>query len=131
MIELAFFPVQRTDTSTSRTWREKRDAEIERRGAASQEKTEEKRKKAREDLDAFYESYNRKQDKQREQVAKQAKEFTDNIENTAAGGTAWERIAKLADAKNVKSDSDGSRKRMREILLELAKDQNAPGATVA
>lgn len=54
-----------------------------------------------------------------------------NIENTAAGGTAWERIAKLADARNAKGDTDGSKKRMREMLLDLAKDEKAPGATVS
>ena len=115
----------------SRAWREKRDADISRREGISSEKTEEKRKKAREDLDSFYESYNRKADKQREKVAKEAEEFISNRENTAAGGTAWERIAKLADARNVKGDPDGSKKRMREMLLDLAKDAKAPGATVA
>lgn len=47
-----------------------------------------------------------------------------------AGGTSWERIAKLVDlsersARTVSVDKT----RFREMLLSLKSDPNAPGAT--
>lgn len=117
----------------SRIWREKRDADIARRDAVSTSKREETRQKAREDVDSFYENYNKKQERTRTQVAEQATKFIEKIDNTAAGGTAWERIAKLADLhKTGQKTADGSnsdRDRMRSLMMDLAKDANAPGAS--
>lgn len=53
-------------------------------------------------------------------------------EDTAVGGTSWERIAKLVDisGKGIKGDASGSGKeRFRQLLLDLRKDENAPGAS--
>ena len=52
-------------------------------------------------------------------------------EDTTAGGTSWERIAKLVDlsGKGQVGGGDGStKKRMREMLLNLKADKDAPGA---
>lgn len=54
-----------------------------------------------------------------------------NRENTTAGGTSWERIAKLVDlsGKGGKGGAGGSGKeKFREMLLDLRKDEKAPGA---
>lgn len=115
-----------------REWRERRDAEIARRAEISNEKKEATIKKAREDIDDFYVSYNNKTDKLRAQTRADAEQFLANREDTSAGGTSWERIAKLVDisGKGAKGGASGSGKeRFRELLLDLKKDQNAPGAS--
>jgi hypothetical protein len=53
-------------------------------------------------------------------------------EDTAAGGTSWERIAKLVDlsGKGARGGASGSEKaKFRELLMSLKKDEKAPGAT--
>ncbi|KAG2027133.1 hypothetical protein GB937_000871 [Aspergillus fischeri] len=120
------------DTDCKREWRERRDAEIARRAELSNEKKEATIKKAREDIDDFYVSYNNKTDKLRAQTRADAEQFLANREDTSAGGTSWERIAKLVDisGKGAKGGASGSGKeRFRELLLDLKKDQNAPGAS--
>lgn len=113
-------------------WREKRDAEIARRAEVSNEKKEATVKKAQEDVDDFYVSYNNKADKHRAQTKTEAEQFLANREDTSAGGTSWERIAKLVDVSGKGSVGGGSgsgKERFRELLVELRKDQEAPGAS--
>ncbi|KAJ5669380.1 Clathrin light chain [Penicillium macrosclerotiorum] len=115
-----------------REWREKRDSEISRRAEVSNEKKEATTKKAREDIDDFYVSYNNKSDKHRTQTRSEAEQFLANREDTSAGGTSWERIAKLVDVsgKGPTGGASGSGKeRFRELLIDLRKDQEAPGAS--
>lgn len=115
-----------------REWRERRDADVVRRAEISNEKKEATVKKAREDIDDFYVSYNNKADKLRSQTRTDAEQFLANREDTSAGGTSWERIAKLVDVsgKGSRGGASGSGKeRFREILLDLRKDQNAPGVS--
>jgi len=83
-------------------------------------------------IDDFYENYNTKKDKTITQTRKEAEEFLANREDTAAGGTSWDRIAKLVDisGKGTRGGAGGSGKeRFRELLVSLRKDENAPGAT--
>lgn len=115
-----------------REWRERRDADVVRRAEISNEKKEATIKKAREDIDDFYVSYNNKADKLRSQTRADAEQFLANREDTSAGGTSWERIAKLVDVsgRGSRGGASGSGKeRFREILLDLRKDQNAPGVS--
>ena len=119
------------DTEPVRQWREKRDQDIHRRDEASQRKKAETVSTSQKDIDSFYESYNRKVDKQKAQTAKDAEEFIAKREDTTAGGTSWERIAKLVDlsGKGQQGGGDGSsKKKMREMLLSLKGDKDAPGA---
>jgi len=125
-------PVHEEETEPIRAWREKRDAEITHRDEVSQRKKEETVQTAQKDIDSFYESYNRKVDKQKAQTAEEAEEFLAKREDTTAGGTSWERIAKLVDlsGKGQRGGGDGSsKKRMRELLLSLKADSSAPGAS--
>lgn len=118
-------------SSCSRQWREKRDTDTARRDEISAKKKAETIATARTDIDSFYENYNRKTDKQKAQTAKEAEEFLKNREDTTAGGTAWERIAKLTDlsGKGQVGGGEGStKKRMRDILLSLKGDKDAPGS---
>ena len=51
-------------------------------------------------------------------------------EDTTAGGTSWERIAKLVDlsGKGQVGGGEGStKKRMRDMLMSLKADKEAPG----
>ncbi|KAJ5466947.1 Clathrin light chain [Penicillium sp. IBT 31633x] len=115
-----------------REWREKRDAEIARRAEVSAEKKDATVKKAQEDIDDFYVSYNNKADKNRSHARTEAEEFLANREDTSAGGTSWERIAKLVDVsgKGSAGGASGSGKeRFRELLINLRKDQEAPGSS--
>lgn len=124
-------PSNEEDTEPIRQWREKRNQDISRRDEASQKKKQEVVSTAQKDIDSFYESYNRKVDKQKAQTAKEAEEFLAKREDTTAGGTSWERIAKLVDlsGKGQQGGGDGSsKKKMREILLSLKGDKDAPGA---
>ena len=124
-------PDQQEDTEPIRAWREKRDADLTRRDEASAQKKEETIATARKDIDSFYESYNRKADKQKTQTAKEAEDFLAKREDTTSGGTAWERIAKLSDLSGKGQAGGGagsSKQKMRELMLDLSKDSNAPGA---
>lgn len=113
-------------------WRAKRDAEIARRDEISAEKKAETIKKAQQDIDDFYEEYNNKKEKGIAQTRREAEEFLSNIDDTTAGGTSWERIAKLVDlsGKGVAGGASGTGKeRFREVLLSLRKDEKAPGVS--
>ena len=124
-------PSGEPESEPIRAWREKRDADIARRDEASQRKKDETVETARKDIDSFYESYNRKVDRQKGQVGKEAEEFLAKREDTTAGGTSWERIAKLVDLSGkgqVGGGEGSSKKRMRELLTSLKNDKEAPGA---
>lgn len=88
--------------------------------------------KAQRDIDDFYVAYNNKIDKQKAQTSAEAEKFLASREDTSAGGTSWERIAKLVDVsgKGSAGGASGSGKeRFRELLLSLRKDEQAPGAS--
>ena len=66
------------------------------------------------------------------QTRREAEEFLANREDTSAGGTSWERIAKLVDlsGKGTRGGAAGTGKeKFRELLMGLRKDEKAPGAT--
>lgn len=102
------------------------------REKVSSSKKEETVKAARSALDDFYENYSSKTEKTVTKTRKEAEEFLANREDTSAGGTSWERIAKLVDlsGKGAKGGANGTGKeKFREMLLDLRKDEKAPGAT--
>ena len=113
-------------------WRERRDLAIQHRDEVSASKKAETVKAAQEAIDEFYENYNNKKEKQIAQTQKEAEEFLKSREDTTSGGTSWERIAKLADLSGKGQSSGGagsSKQKMRELLVNLSKDSNAPGAS--
>jgi len=112
-------------------WRERRDLALQDRSEKSAAKKEETIKAAQENIDDFYENYNSKKDKSIAQTRREAESFLENREDTSAGGTSWERIAKLVDlsGKGAKGGASGTGKeKFRELLLSLRKDEKAPGA---
>ncbi|KAH8805670.1 clathrin light chain [Xylogone sp. PMI_703] len=113
-------------------WRERRDLALRERAERSQQKKEETIKAAQQNIDDFYENYNTKKEKMIAQTRREAEEFLNSREDTAAGGTSWERIAKLIDlsGKGAKGGASGTGKeKFRELLISLKKDEKAPGAT--
>ncbi|CAO2653972.1 Nn.00g107050.m01.CDS01 [Neocucurbitaria sp. VM-36] len=129
------FTPQRSDSpepDVIREWRERRDLQIQHRDEVSAERKERTIKEAQQNIDDFYENYNNKKDKEIAKTRKEAEEFLANRDDTTAGGTSWERIAKLVDlsGKGTKGGASGSEKaRFRELLLSLKKDEKAPGST--
>ncbi|KAK4950638.1 Clathrin light chain [Elasticomyces elasticus] len=115
-----------------REWRERRDLAIQHRDEVSEGRKRETIKAAQEAVDEFYENYNNKRDKSVAATRKEAEEFLKGREDTTSGGTSWERIAKLVDLTG-KGSSGGAagtgKAKMREMLLDLRKDEKAPGAT--
>jgi hypothetical protein len=115
-----------------REWREKRDMQIQHRDEVSASKKAETVKAAQTNIDEFYENYNNRKDKGIAQTRKEEEEFLKNREDTTSGGTSWERIAKLVDlsGKGTSGGASGTQKaKMRELLISLRKDENAPGAS--
>jgi hypothetical protein len=113
-------------------WRERRDLALQDRSEKSAAKQDETVKAAQQNIDDFYENYNSKKEKSIAATRREAESFLENRVDTSAGGTSWERIAKLVDlsGKGVKGGASGTGKeKFREILLSLRKDENAPGAT--
>jgi hypothetical protein len=115
-----------------REWRERRDAGLAERAEKSEQKKQETIKAAQENIDEFYENYNNKKEKAIAATRREAEDFLNSREDTSAGGTSWERIAKLVDlsGKGAKGGAAGTGKeKFRELLLSLRKDENAPGAS--
>jgi ATPase subunit of ABC transporter with duplicated ATPase domains len=113
-------------------WRERRDLALQEREARSEERKQEAIKAAQQNIDDFYENYNSKKEKTIAATRRDAEEFLESREDTSAGGTSWERIAKLVDlsGKGVKGGASGSEKgKFRDLLMSLRKDEKAPGAT--
>ena len=111
-------------------WRERREQAIQHREDAAAARKEDSVKDAQKAVDEFYENYNNKRDKSIAQTRKDAEKFLESREDTTAGGTSWERIAKLVDLKGPKGAQGTAvgKERFRDLLAVLVKDENAPGA---
>ncbi|MCJ1246117.1 hypothetical protein MMC30_003322 [Trapelia coarctata] len=126
------YSAQEEEPEVIKEWRERRDMALHHRAEVSGKKKAETVKAAQQAIDDFYENYNTKKEKTISQTRKEAEEFLANREDTSAGGTSWERIAKLVDlsGKGTKGGAAGTGKeRFRELLITLKKDEHAPGAS--
>ena len=112
-------------------WRTKRAHDLSTRDKLSEEKRLATVETAKQDLNDFYENYNQKVEKSIAQTRREADDFLASRDDTTAGGTSWERIAKLVDlsGKGARGGASGTGKeRFRELLVSLRKDEKAPGA---
>ncbi|KAL2757178.1 hypothetical protein ACRALDRAFT_1030416 [Sodiomyces alcalophilus JCM 7366] len=119
------------EPEVSKEWRKCRDAQIRKRAELFASQRHETIKEAQQHIDGFYDNYNTKKEKSVVQTRKDVDQFLASREDTASGGTSWERIAKLVDVsgKGNKGGAAGSGKeRFRELLVNLKKDTRAPGA---
>jgi hypothetical protein len=115
-----------------REWRQRRDMALSHRDETSATKKQETVNAAHQAIDDFYENYNNKKDKTISQTRKDAEEFLKSREDTTAGGTSWDRVSKLVDlsGKGSSGGAQGSAKaKFRELLINLRKDEKAPGAS--
>ncbi|TKA64685.1 hypothetical protein B0A49_06425 [Cryomyces minteri] len=116
-----------------REWRERRSLALQHRDEVSAQRKAATISAAQTAIDEFYENYNNKKEKMIAQTRREAEEFLASREDTSAGGTSWERIAKLVDlsGKGVRGGAAGEsgKARFRELLISLRKDEKAPGAT--
>ena len=55
-------------------------------------------------------------------------EYRNSRENTTAGGSAWERICKLAEVSEKTKPLTQETARFRDLLVNLKDDQKAPGS---
>lgn len=111
-------------------WREKQALQISRRDESAARKRAETQATARQAIDDFYDNYNNKRDKTIANIRAEQDAALAKRDETTSGGTTWERIVKLVDLKDTKAVTRGDRdvSRMRELLLTLKKDKNAPAA---
>jgi hypothetical protein len=111
-------------------WRQHRDEDLARRAEVSAKKKEDTLAAAARWTDSFYTDYNKNKDKVIAKARREAEEYLNRREDTAAGGTAWERVAKLVDlnSKGGNTPSGDGKEKFRELLRDLKKDENAPGA---
>ena len=126
------YPSTEEEPEVIKQWRERRDLSLQERAEKSDQKKESTIKEAQQNIDDFYENYNSKKEKSIATTRRDAEEFLNSREDTSSGGTSWERIAKLVDlsGKGVKGGASGTGKeKFRELLLNLRKDEKAPGAT--
>jgi len=110
-------------------WRTARTSTLTSRASLAADKKASTIAQAQTYIDDFYESYNRKKEKSIAKTRKEAEAFLAGREDTSAGGTSWERIARLVDlsAKGAGAGA-GGKERFREVLVGLRGDEGAPGA---
>ncbi|KAG9237015.1 putative clathrin light chain [Amylocarpus encephaloides] len=130
----SYFPRGEDDEEPEviKQWRERRDLQLSSREEKSEERKAETIQAAQQNIDDFYENYNSKKEKMLSQTRRDADEFLEGREDTSAGGTSWERIAKLVDlsGKGARGGASGTGKeKFRELLISLRKDEKAPGAS--
>ncbi|KAG2197346.1 hypothetical protein INT46_001253 [Mucor plumbeus] len=116
------------EPETVRQWREKQKEVIAERDAESEKKKEETIKHAREDIDKFYEEYNDKKQKSIEENREREENTVKSREEVASSGNIWDRVAREVEVSNAKTGyhiQDVTR--MKELMLDLKKDEKAPG----
>ncbi|KAI8997324.1 clathrin light chain [Pilobolus umbonatus] len=112
-----------------RQWRTQKQEAIAKKAEEEKSRKEEIINKAREEIDLFYEEYNDKKQKateehrEREEVMMRAKEVlaTSNI---------WECVVREFDVSNAKAASTRDVSRMKALMLDLRKDNKAPGSII-
>lgn len=113
-------------------WRRRRDEGIAHRDAVSAEKKAKTVEDAKKAIDDFYDNYNDTKGRNVKKTRAEAEKFLESRDDTTAGGTSWDRIAKLVDLTGTGARGGGpesGKHRFRELLKGLTKDPDAPGAS--
>ncbi|KAG0171406.1 hypothetical protein DFQ28_011087 [Apophysomyces sp. BC1034] len=113
-----------------RQWREKQKELIAQRDEESEQRKQESVQRAREEIDRFYEEYNEKKQKSIEENREREENYQKDREE-ASSANVWERVVRefdVSNAKNTYQTRDVSR--MKQLMLDLRKDANAPGTIV-
>ncbi|EPB86626.1 hypothetical protein HMPREF1544_06602 [Mucor circinelloides 1006PhL] len=115
-----------------RQWRENQKQVIAKRDEEESAKKEQILNKAREDIDKFYEDYNDKKQKAIEENREREDKMLKSREESSASTNIWNSVSREFDISNAKAaypTRDVSR--MKGIILDLRKDQNAPGTIIS
>ncbi|CAG8484308.1 10893_t:CDS:2 [Ambispora leptoticha] len=114
-----------------REWRERQRELIAERDEASEQKKKETIKQAHDEIDKFYSEYNEKKAIAQQHNRNQEELFIQERDDITSG-TSWERICKILSLVNAQSKSTNKHEkdvsRFKELLLDLKKDEKAPGA---
>ncbi|CAG8576960.1 3178_t:CDS:2 [Ambispora gerdemannii] len=114
-----------------REWRERQQELIAERDDASEQKKQETVKQAHDEIDKFYSEYNEKKAIAQQHNRKEEELFIQERDDITSG-TSWERICKILNLVNTQSKSNNKHEkdvsRFKELLLDLKKDEKAPGA---
>lgn len=124
------------ESEAVRRWREDQEEDIARREATAERKKAETVSKAEQDIDEFYNEYNKKKEKNIAKNKEAEAQFKAQRQAELAEGTTWSRVTKLVDLKNSQSKTiartgpgASDLTRMKEILLSLRREgETAPGA---
>lgn len=119
-----------------KAWREKRDADIKARDAASKTRRQETITKAERAIDSFYEEYANKKERNIRENKERETEFLRTLSESLSSGTTWSRICDLVDLQNSQSKTLARTgpdttdiTRFKEVLLRLKREgEAAPGA---
>ncbi|WBW74582.1 clathrin light chain Clc1 [Schizosaccharomyces osmophilus] len=117
------------DSEPIQKWKNANERRIREKHAASRRLHESNVEKARKAIDDFYENYNDKKDKIIAKSRNEQKTLLDKNEAVSSGTTSWQRILKLVDLSDKAETNDRSVQRFHELLISLAKDESAPGAS--
>jgi len=128
--------VSEEEPEVIREWRERQQAEIAKRDEESKARREDSVAKAERSLDQFYEEYTAKRKAQIAQNKDDEAAFLNDLTESLAQGTTWDRICKLIELKDSQSKTlaragPGTTEllRFREVLLRLRREgDSAPGA---
>lgn len=120
------------DSEYIKTWKEKRDAEIEKKEQGYERKKKDTLEEAEQSLDAFYETYNSK----KETALKEAKEAQEKFladrdvdrTNTSVWDSAIEILALDKNTSSVDDDLFRDKTRFKDVLLALKGKTNVPGS---
>jgi len=115
-----------------RAWRTQRTTTLSQRASLAASKKSSTIAQAQSYVDDFYDGYNARKEKSIAKTRKEAEEFLAKREDTSAGGTSWERIARLLDlgkgAGGMGGKGGEGKERFREVWVGLRGDEGAPGA---
>ncbi|KAF7720802.1 hypothetical protein EC973_006066 [Apophysomyces ossiformis] len=113
-----------------RQWREKQKELIAQRDEESEKRKQEAIQRAREEIDRFYEEYNEKKQKAIEENREREENYQKDREE-ASSANVWERVVREFDVSNTKNSyQTRDVSRMKQLMLDLRKDANAPGTIV-
>ncbi|ORX59781.1 hypothetical protein DM01DRAFT_1381300 [Hesseltinella vesiculosa] len=114
-----------------RQWRAKQQEQINARDEEESNKKQDTIEKAREDIDRFYEEYNEKKQKAIEENRAREEAHQKERDEVSTANNVWERVVREFDIGNVKGNSQTRDvSRMKQIMLDLRKSDNAPGTIV-
>lgn len=129
-------PLDEEEPQVIKDWREKQAAEIIARDEASKAKRQEAIARAERSIDAFYEEYTKKKEKNIRENKEAEAEYLASLSSALSTGTTWERIADLIELQNSQSKTlsrtgagTSDLARFKEVLLRLKREgPSAPGA---